>query len=216
MWSFSTAWVRYFVYDNSRSHSVAEGVLGKDLQGVLVSDFYWAYSYSLGLHPRCWVPLLGDVHKLRLQYPTQGVLEWAGKLRELYDGAKAFSSECPKARRQARLAFQSELVEWALPYTKTGLPQSVLASRLVQLEAELFTFAEHPFVPSENNAAERAVGPRGIARKIRGGTRSAQGSKTMAVLSSLFETWRLRGEDCLQACRKMLNASQRPEPAPDT
>src|SRR5207245_10217967 len=97
---------------------------------------------------------------------------------------------------------------------KVGLPQRVLVSRLIQFEAELFTFVEYPFVPSENNAAERSVRPRVIARKISGGTRSAQGSSTMAVLSSLFETWRLRAENCLEACRKMLIASQQPKAAP--
>ena len=90
----------------------------------------------------------------------------------------------------------------------------MLASRLLQFEAELFTFVEYPQVPSENNAAERAVRPRVIARKISGGTRSAQGSKTMAVLSSLFETWRLRGEDALAACQTMLRTSQQPVVTP--
>jgi hypothetical protein len=92
----------------------------------------------------------------------------------------------------------------------------VLAGRIVQFEAELFTFVEHPEVPSQNNAAERAVRPRVIARKISGGSRSPTGSKTMAVLASLFETWRLRGENALEACRKMLMATRpvaRPEHA---
>ena len=84
----------------------------------------------------------------------------------------------------------------------------------MQFEAELFTFVEHPEVPSENNAAERSVRPRVIARKISGGTRSPEGSKTMAVLASLFETWRLRGEDALEACRQMLIASQKPAVTP--
>jgi hypothetical protein len=74
----------------------------------------------------------------------------------------------------------------------------------------MFPFVEYPQVPCENNAAERAIRPRMIARKISGGTRSQAGSQTMAVLSSLFETWRLRGENCLEACRKMLIASQKP------
>ena len=214
LWSFSTARVRYFVYDKSRSHGVPERVLGESFRGVLVSDFYAGYHYYLGLHQRCWVHLLRDVRELKQKYPTQGVLEWAQKLRDLYERAKMFSSECAKARRGARLDFQAQLLELAVPYVEACLPQSGLAARLVQFEAELFTFVEHPYVPSENNAAERAIRPRVIARKISGGTRSAQGSKTMAVLASLFETWRLRGEDCLQACRLMLIASQQPQAAP--
>ena len=214
VWSFSTEAVRYFVHDKSRSHHVPESVLGKDFRGVLVSDFYSGYHYYLGPHQRCWVHLLRDVHELKQKYPTPGVLAWAQKLRDIYDRAKAFSSECPRARCAARLEFQAQILELAYPYEKAGLPQSVLASRLITFEAELFTFVEYPFVPSENNAAERSVRPRVIARKISGGTRSSTGSTTMAVLSSLFETWRLQGANCLEACRKMLIASQQPKAAP--
>ncbi len=158
--------------------------------------------------------LLRDVHKLKQEYPTPGVLDWAKKLRDIYDRAKAFSSDCPKERAAARLRFQGEMLALATPYVNACLPQSVLCKRLVQFEAELFTFVEHPQVPSENNAAERSVRPRVIARKISGGTRSSAGSKTMVVLASLFETWRLRGENALEACRAMLMASQQPKAAP--
>ena len=112
------------------------------------------------------------------------------------------------------MSFQAELLELAVPYVDCCLPQSVLCKRLVAFEAELFTFVEHPQVPSENNAAERSVRPRVIARKISGGTRSSEGSNTMAVLASLFETWRLRGENALEACRQMLIASPKPADAP--
>ena len=210
LWSFSTPSVRYFLYDQSRSHFVPEAVL-KGFLGVLISDFYSGYHYYMGLHQRCWVHLLRDVRELKLKYPTEGVLAWAQKLRAIYDRAKAFSSASPKAREAARLSFQAQLLELAVPYVDCCLPQSVLCKRLVQFEAELFTFVEHPEVPSENNAAERSVRPRVIARKTSGGTRSSEGSKTMAVLASLFETWRLRGEDALEACRQMLITSQKPK-----
>ncbi len=54
----------------------------------------------------------------------------------------------------------------------------------------MFTFVEYPGVPLENNAAERALRPAVIDRKVSGGTRSAKGSFTKAVLMSL--TWRAR------------------------
>jgi len=214
LWSFSTPCVRYFVHDQSRGQEVPERVLGKTFRGVLCRDFYSGYHFYLGLHQRCWVHLLRDVRELKQKYPTRGVLEWAARLRDLYDRAKAFSSACPQGRQAARLNFQAELLELAVPSVDACLPQSVLCKRLVAFEAELFTFVEYPQVPSENNAAERSVRPRVIARKISGGTRSAQGSTTMAVLASLFETWGLRGQNALEACRAMLVASQQPKAAP--
>lgn len=214
LWSFSTPGARYFVYDKSRGHQVPEETLGTEFRGVLISDFYCGYHYYLGLHQRCWVHLLGDVRELKQKHPTVGVLAWAKQLRDLYDRAKAFSSACPKARALARLGFQAEVLALATPYVDACLPQSVLCKRLVQFEAELFTFVEYPEVPSENNAAERSVRPRVIARKISGGTRSSAGSKTMAVLASLFETWRLQGKNALEACRQMLIASQQAKAVP--
>lgn len=213
IWSFSTPRTRYFVYAKSRSHAVPERVL-RNFRGALVSDFYGGYHYYLGRHQRCWVHLLRDVRELKQKYPTPGVLAWAAKLRAIYDRAKAFSASCRQERRLARLGFQAEIVGLGRLYARAGLPQSVLSARLLQFEVELFTFVEYPEVPSENNAAERAVRPRVIARKISGGTRSAQGSATMAVVASLFETWRLRGEEGLAECRKMLLSSPSPALAP--
>ena len=207
LWSFSTPASRGFVYDKSRSHRVPERTLA-GFGGVLVSDFYSGYHYYPGLHQRCWVHLLPDLHALTKQHPSEAVKAFAASVRNVYDAAKAFHSAVRRERVAARLDFQARLLEVAMPYVDAALPQSVLAGRMVQFESELFTFVEHPQVPSENNAAERAVRPRVIARKISGGSRSPTGSETRAILASLFETWRLRGEDALEACRVMLMTAQ--------
>ena len=83
----------------------------------------------------------------------------------------------------------------------------MLAQRIERFLPELFTFVEHPEVPSDNNAAERSLRPPVTARKISGGTRSPRGSVTATMLMSLFGTWTVRGEDALQACRTMLTDS---------
>ena len=216
VWSFSTPLLRYFVYNKSRAHTVPKSVLGETYHGILLSDFYGGYNYHYGWHQRCWVHLLRDVHALTSGHPSAGVLRWAAALRALYDAGKAFRNEDPKARARERVRLQRETTALASPYVNACLPQSVLCKRLVQFESEMYTFVEFPQVPSENNAAERSVRPTVIMRKISGGTRSEQGSKTMAVLASLFGTWQARGEDALVACRQMLINSQRtprPEPA---
>lgn len=209
VWSFSTPLLRYFVYAKSRAHTVPKDVLGESYFGTIVSDFYGGYNYHFGRHQRCWVHLWRDVHALKQKHPSEGVRVWAQKLRDLYDEAKAFTSEDPKARARERVRLQRETTALAQPYVHACLPQSVLCKRLLQFESELYTFVEFPHIPSENNAAERSVRPTVIMRKISGGTRSEQGSKTMAVLSSLFGTWQARGEDALAACRQMLIDSQR-------
>ena len=209
VWSFSTPLLRYFVYARSRAHTVPKSVLGETFDGILLSDFYGGYNYHFGLHQRCWVHLLRDVHALTSGHPSEGVRIWAAKLRSLYEEGKAFGSEDGRARARERVRLQGETTALARPYVGACLPQSVLCKRLLQFESELYTFVEHPQVPSENNAAERSVRPTVIMRKISGGSRSAEGSRTMTALASLFGTWQARGEDALSACRQMLIDSQR-------
>lgn len=208
LWSFSTPETCLFTYPKTRAGHVVTDVLGSQYPGIVVSDFYAGYNTHLGLHQRCWVHLLRDVHTLTEKFPLPGVQEWAKQVRSLYDRANAFSHPDRKVRAKARVGFQEEVVALAAPFLKTTLPQTTLCKRLLQFENELFTFVEFPQVPSENNAAERAVRPRVIARKISGGTRSPAGSQTMTVLSSLFATWQLRGEESLAACQKMLRDAQ--------
>jgi len=201
--------VALFTYPQTRAGHVVTDVLGLDYQGIVVSDFYGGYNRPLGLHQRCWVHLMRDVHDLTEKFPLPGVLAWAKQLRSLYDRAKAFSHPAKRVRAKARVRFQEAVVALASPFLTTNLPQTTLCKRLLQFESELFTFVEYPDVPSENNAAERVIRSRVIARKISGGTRSPVGSQTMTVLSSLFATWQLRGEESLAACQEMLRESPR-------
>lgn len=210
IWSFSTPRVRYFVYRRSRSGQVAKEVLGEDFDGVVVSDFYCGYSVLLTRHQRCWVHFYRDLKKLVEAYPCDvSVGGWVDKVLSIYKQAKEFSSDEERTRVRQREIFETALLEVARPYFKSDKPQRILAERIEKFLPELFVFVEDPRVPSENNAAERAVRPCVIARKVSGGTRSAKGSATKAVLMSLFGTWLVRGQDTMQMCRQMLISANR-------
>lgn len=207
LWSFSTPDVRYFVRDQSRGHQVSEEALGSGYRGIIVSDFYGGYNYHLGLHQRCWAHLLRDVKKLCETFPLdEALIAWSKQLQALYVEAASCCWVRKKDRIRARERFQRRLVALAHPYLNTGSPQAVLAKRLIQFEPELFTFVEHPEVPPDNNAAERAIRPAVIARKVSGGTRSKDGSDTRAVLMSLFGTWQAQNVDPLEACVRLLTS----------
>ena len=85
-----------------------------------------------------------------------------------------------------------------------GSPQATLCARVARYRTDLFTFVADPAVPPTNNAAERALRPLVIARKISGGTRSRRGSRTRMVLQSLAATWDLRGLDPVAEFRRLL------------
>lgn len=218
IWSFSAPEVRYYTYRHSRGAAVAKEVLGEEFTGTLVSDFYAAYNFYDGPKQRCWVHMCRALKELAEKNPDlPEIAVWQQAVVDLYhrakESAKAEHTDLERSRLKA--SFESELLALCRPYVgvKTAV-QRVLAERMEDFIGELFTFVADPTVPSENNAAERAVRPAVVARKISGGSRSARGSKTCGVLRTLFETWQAQGRNSIDACREMITASTQTQSAP--
>jgi transposase len=204
-WTISTPTERTFVW-GGRDRGVLEGQSGADYRGVLVSDFYAAYTSYEGRHQYCWAHLLRDVDNLAAQHREDGsVRGWANSLHALYGRATAFAHGDPTVRRRQRQAYERELGVLCAPFHgNEPAPQRVLCERITKHLAELFVFVEDPAVPPTNNAAERSLRHLVTARKISGGTRSPAGTATKMTLASLFGTWRLHGLDPLAECRALL------------
>jgi hypothetical protein len=208
--------VRYYEYHKSRGQPVAQGMLGT-FQGHLVSDFYAGYNLYSGAHQRCWVHLLRDLHELRERNANDGtVVAWALAVKEQYQRAQ--EAVVRSQTTQDRQVFYDLLVtrirELALPYAQAEHPCRPLAKRLLRHEDELFQFVLHPQVPSHNNLAERALRSLVVQRKISGGSRSPEGSKTRMALASLFETWNARQLNPLVQCWHELGLDVMPAFAP--
>ena len=62
----------------------------------------------------------------------------------------------------------------------------------------LFTFRDHPGVPSDNNPAEREIRPAVVMRKNSLCNRSENGANAQAVFMSVYRTLKLRGLDPLE------------------
>ena len=218
IWSFSGPDVRYYTYRHSRGAVVAKEVLSNEFIGTLVADFYAAYNFYDGPKQRCWVHMCRALKELVEKNPDlPHIAGWVESVVGVYhrakESAKAEHTDLERSRLKA--SFELELLALCRPYVgvKTAV-QRVLAERMEEFIGELFTFVANPDVPSENNAAERAVRPAVVARKISGGSRSARGSKTCSVLRTLFETWALRGQNAIDACREMITAAAKAQPAP--
>jgi transposase len=211
--------VRYYEYSASRSHVVAQRLLGERFRGVLVTDFYAAYNLIPGYHQRCWVHLLRDLHALKAAHPARDdVINWAQAVRQLYDEGQAWLSAHPtpsdEERRRQYSTLHERSVQLGQQYAHDqAQPCWALAKRLLRHQDELFLFVRLPGVPADNNLAERSLRPLVIARKISGGTRSDAGTKTRLTLASLFDTWQARH---LNPFRECLAALQRPAPAAPT
>jgi transposase len=151
------------------------------------------------------------IDKVVEKHPTVKV--WADKVHDICKAAKKASRR--KADRSTRVllreALQEKLLAIAEPYLKDkDALQRRPAKLICRYLPELFTFVEHPNVASSNNAAERAIRPAVISRKISGGTRSPKGSQTKTRLMSVFATWKLQGKDSIAACADMIVAANTP------
>jgi hypothetical protein len=89
-----------------------------------------------------------------------------------------------------------------------------LVKRLRRHEAELFTFLDHPEVPSDNNHAERQIRPAVMVRKNSYANGSDESAETQEVLMSVFRTLKQRGHNpvsaVLEAVRTSLRTGQLP------
>jgi hypothetical protein len=73
-----------------------------------------------------------------------------------------------------------------------------LLKRLRRYRDALFTFLDHPDVPSDNNHAEREIRPAVVMRKTSLCNRSENGANVQAILMSVYRTLKLRGLDPLE------------------
>jgi len=221
-WSFSTQDVHFLVYDKSRSNGMVTRVLGEETDtdgfcGVLTSDFYTAYNIYHGFHQRCWVHLLGDIKELKEKHAKHPPLNtWAKKVKQVYEEANAYGGPDPglppglkeQERIRKQQYFEQKLRVIAKPWLKKEVPMTTLCARIMKHLQELFVFIRFEGVPSDNNAAERMIRNTVVKRKISGGTRSKRGSKTNAVLTSLFDTWKLQNKNPLEQCQLLLTSCQ--------
>jgi transposase len=201
--------VRYYEYDRSRGRRVVQRLLGAEFAGVLHSDFYGAYNVYLGGHQRCWVHLLRDLRKLREEYSAdESVVNWVDKVKALYEEGQVYAVEGlgrPEERERKYAELLDRLQPLGLAYAQVKRhPCQALAKRLLRHQDELFLFVLVDGLAADNNLAERSLRPLVVARKISGGTRSPEGSKTRMALTSLFQTWRARALNPFMQCLAVL------------
>ncbi len=216
IWSACTPTIRYYEYHHSRGGKVVKELIGEDFAGVLGSDFYAGYNIHQGLHQRCWVHYLRDVHELKEMYPHDEPLRtWATSVKAIYDEAIAWVGDGPDptlSPRQQTLArvtqqhvFEQQLWLLCAPFVNSSTVMQTLCKRIENFLPELFVFVAVPGVPAHNNLAERSVRPLVVARKISGGTRSPKGSQTRMGLASLFGTWMAQKLNPFHQCLAVLN-----------
>jgi len=215
LWLILSAEAAVFVLAAGRAHEVPEETLGPDARGIFNADRYAAYpamkqvkdgQITLAL---CWAHQRRDFIEVERSRPElhAWASAWLGRISDLY--------RCNAARLQV---WQKDAVAFAqadghlrrvvadmacVAAAEVEQETLALAARKV-LEsmrthwAGLTVFVEHPEVPLDNNAAERAERGPVVGRKNYYGSGAVWAGQLAAVMFSVLETLRLWGLNAQQ------------------
>jgi transposase len=187
LWVFTNPKLTFYLVDPSRGRDVVVNVLGNAYEGILVSDCLSAYE-KLGCHQqKCYAHHLKAIARAAEEYPNSAFLAEA---RMLLKSALAVHSLRDRISEDAYGGLVGRLEKWADRLLDPSVPvdHHKIAKRLRKRRRHLFTFLHHRGVDATNNAAERALRPAVVARKISCGNRTERGKKTWQVLASVAAT----------------------------
>ncbi len=195
LWVFSCATATLFIVGR-RTGEPVQHVLGDLFNGWLMSDGYWAYrDYDWRL--RCLAHLIRKARGLEQSLEPQAhqfgnrALQVLETLMEAVYQAREGPPEVALSKQHAiRLGKFWAFCErhWDAEHKKTR----ELAREFLHDWYAIWAVLDHPWLPLTNNEAERALRHWVISRRISFGTRTAQGSRVVALLASVIETCRKR------------------------
>jgi len=179
----------YFHVDRSRSHEVFDQLLGEGFVGVVVSDFYGAYTRRTDLvHAYCNAHTLREAKKLAEVRPAPLTIEFCDWFSDiLAAGKRAQEADDRRAGGNVRRRMH-RLIDTERFGADADLLR--LQGRLALHFDDVLRYVGRPDVPMTNNDTERDLRSAAVHRKIAGGTRSANGSETYAHWMSVTQTLR--------------------------
>lgn len=194
LWVFTTETETLVVVRQSRGKKVLKEVLGKQYDGVIVSDGLRSYSNYPAKQQRCWAHILRDVEHIAGDCPECKPLFKA--MKRLYGKlVKAIETDPPPEKRMRLHHNAAETLDrWTLKHYISPKAQK-LVEKIKTASQNLLTFLLHPGVEPTNNRAERAVREHVVIRKIIGTLRNTKGTNIHETITTLLTTWRQRNQD---------------------
>ena len=213
LWVFTADGVTVYTIDRRRSHDVAERILGQDFQGVLNCDCFLAYDPLPYRQQKCVGHLLRRCGEIQHAPRPPAAVRLSQRVAALLRGAMTLHrrrDQLPPEKYTRACARLETALDRLLD--QTAEPEDEAARRLVKLlrkqRPRLFTFLYVAGVAPTNNAAERAIRPAVVVRKISAGNRSPRGARVHEVVTSLWQTCRQQGRDFLEVVTTLLRHPQ--------
>ena len=212
LWTLSTADHTLYHVDRSRGGKVIADLLGQAFGHggqTLVSDFYSVYDQFNGSQQKCLTHLLRELRDTIARRPELAEHRFFTRCKRLVQDMLRLK----KCRGRLKTADYQRRVE-RIEHRLAELAQSQwndpdadrLSGRLNKYRTKLTTFLHKAEVDGTNNAAERAIRPAVVMRKITGGSRSEAGARAWAILASVMRTAEQQGRDVLETIKTLLRA----------
>jgi transposase len=178
-----------YAVDRHRSADALEELLGLDWDGWLVHDGYSTYDrFTAAVHQQCLAHILRRAREL-LEETHGGAVRFPRQVIDLFTGAIHLHNE-----------YRADRVAAAV------LEYATLSAHLERHFESWFTFLTTPELPATNWAAEQAIRPAVVNRKVWGGNRTENGAAAQGILTSVLETCKKQAVSALDFISSSLRA----------
>jgi transposase len=202
LWVFVTKLVTVYAIQAGRGFAEAAEILGEHYAGKLVRDGLASYRrFKQAIHQSCLGHILRRCSEIlataqggsaRVPTATKRILQKALALRDRRDQGLI----SPHGLAVAAGHLRAEMDRFLCWRPKVEENRKLLKHLRNERDA-LFTFLLDPQVPATNWAAEQAIRPAVVTRKVCGGNRTWNGALAQEILASVLQTARQQKRDPL-------------------
>jgi len=228
LWTIVTDSVVLFEVALSRGGAIARQLIGDDSAGIVISDRYRGYEWvDESQRQLCWAHLKRDITAmcertgasraigLALQRRQKRLFRLWHQVRDGTLSRADFQLKVALLRRgfKSQLEQAVELLDCA--QEKTPLAKTLgTCKELLKWEGALWTFVFHDGIEPTNNAAEQALRPAVIWRRLSFGSQSEAGSQFVARMLTVITTLKVQQRDVLEFLTQACKAARFGEPMP--
>ena len=182
-----------------RTLDMAQKIIG-DFKGRLMTDGYNAYRWYSN-RGRCWSHLKRKGKALEESCDKKAstfghyVVKAFNSMQDSIYKMREMQPEDRASEAAVAEAVKIELFMECLRQKDSSNEKVCgFAGEVLNDNQAIFRILKEPDFPLTNNAAERALRPLVVLRKISYGSKTEEGSRSIAILASIVETMRLRGQ----------------------
>lgn len=179
----------FYTIEETRGGGIAKSIF-EGSKGVLVRDDYAAYQKLPLPQQSCWAHLLRKTHEaVESENASEEVKKLHKTLKTLFDLLiEDISKPFSQKERQELYRWYIKDIEKIIQTNFESSDAKRIQTRIRNQNTNLLTALLYEGVPLTNNAAERAIRPMVVTRKISGGSKTPNGAKIHAVNMSVIET----------------------------